>query len=166
MKKVLLAAAIIAMPWMSMVASTTAKVEQGVLQGTKEAGLTVYRGVPFAAPPVGDLRWRAPQPAAKWEGVRLADKFAPQCVQGGLGGSPEATKPPDMSEDCLYLNVWTPAKSASDRIPVLVWIYGGGFNAGATSVPTYSGEVLARRGVVLVSIACRVGRWDSWRIRS
>ena len=114
------------------------------------------RGIPFAAPPVGDLRWRPPQPPAKWQGVRPADKFAPQCVQS-FGGGPEDSKPPAMSEDCLYLNVWTPARSARDRIPVLVWIYGGGFNAGATSVPTYSGEMLARKGVVLVSIAYRVG---------
>jgi para-nitrobenzyl esterase len=149
MRKVLLAIAIAAAPLMCMAASTTAKVEQGVLQGTKEDGLTVYKGIPFAAPPVGDLRWRAPQPAAKWEGVRKADKFAPQCVQGG--------PPSSMSEDCLYLNVWSPAKSASAKVPVLVWIYGGGFAGGATSIPGYSGEVLAKKGVVLVSIAYRLG---------
>jgi len=130
-------------------AAQTAKVAEGVLQGTREDGLTVYRGIPFAAPPVGDLRWRPPQPAAAWNGVRPADKFAPQCVQAG--------DPSTMSEDCLYLNVWSPAKSPSARVPVLVWIYGGGFNAGATSIPTYSGEVLARKGVVLVSISYRVG---------
>jgi para-nitrobenzyl esterase len=126
------------------------KVEGGLLQGTPENGLTVYRGIPFAAPPVGNLRWRAPQPAAKWEGVRQADKFAPGPIQGW-------DTPPGKSEDCLYLNVWTPAKSAKDRIPVLVWIYGGGFNGGSTSEPNYSGENLARKGVVLVSIAYRVG---------
>jgi para-nitrobenzyl esterase len=131
-------------------AGTTANVEQGVLQGTKEDGLAVYRGVPFAAPPVGDLRWRAPQPAAKWEGVRPAEKFAPQCVQGSDGKTA-------MSEDCLYLNVWSPAKSTSAKVPVLVWIYGGGFAGGATSIPGYSGEVLAKKGVVLVSIAYRLG---------
>lgn len=156
MKRFLQAAAILAFPAAMMAASTTAKVEQGVLKGTREGALTVYRGLPFAAPPIGDLRWRPPQPPAKWQGVRPADKFAPECVQI-LGGGPDGTKPPAMSEDCLYLNVWTPAKSTHDRIPVLVWIYGGGFNAGATSVPTYSGEVLARKGVVLVSIAYRVG---------
>ena len=126
-------------------------VEEGVLQGTSEGGLTVYRGVPFAAPPVGDLRWRAPQPAGKWEGVHDAARFAPGPMQGG-------NPPSGKSEDCLYLNVWTPAKSAHDRIPVLVWIYGGGFNAGATSEPVYSGEKLAGKGVVLVSIAYRVGQ--------
>lgn len=154
MKMVLSAIALVAMSSMSVAASTTAKVEQGVLQGTREDGLTVFRGIPFAAPPVGDLRWRAPQPVAKWQGARPADKFAPQCVQN-LGNGPD--KPPAMSEDCLYLNVWTPAKSAHDHVPVLVWIYGGGFNGGATWIPTYSGEVLARKGVVLVSIAYRVG---------
>ena len=152
LRAVLVALAIAVMPCVSAGANTTAKVEQGLLQGTMEEGLTVYRGIPFAAPPTGELRWRPPQPAAPWDGARRADKFAPECVQrSGPGESPS------MSEDCLYLNVWTPAKSPSDRIPVLVWIYGGGFNAGATSVPTYSGEVLARKGVVLVSIAYRVG---------
>ncbi len=125
-------------------------VEGGLVQGTVEDGLTVYRGIPFAAPPVGDLRWRAPQPVAPWEGVKDASKFAPGPIQGG-------NPPSGKSEDCLYLNVWTPAKSASDRIPVLVWIYGGGFGAGATSERNYSGENLAKKGVVLVSIAYRVG---------
>ena len=127
------------------------KVEEGLLQGTSEDGLTIYRGIPFAAPPVGDLRWRAPQPAAKWDGVKLATKFASGPIQAW--GAPAG-----KSEDCLYLNVWTPMKSASDRIPVLVWIYGGGFNGGSTSEPVYSGERLAKKGVVLVSIAYRVGQ--------
>ncbi len=126
------------------------KVEEGLLQGTYEDGLTVYRGIPFAAPPVGNLRWQAPQPAAKWDGVKKATEFAPAPMQNW--GSPSG-----KSEDCLYLNVWTPAKSADDNIPVFVWIYGGGFNGGSTSVPTYSGEKLAQKGVVLVSIAYRVG---------
>ncbi len=122
------------------------QTEDGLVQGTFEDGLTVYRGIPFAAPPVGDLRWRAPQPAAKWDGVRQADKFGPIPVQGGKG-----------SEDCLYLNVWTPAKSASDRLPVMVYIYGGGFAGGSTSDPWISGEMLAKKGIVFVSIAYRVG---------
>jgi para-nitrobenzyl esterase len=127
------------------------KVEQGLLQGTREEGLMVYKGIPFAEPPVGDLRWRAPRPARRWEGVRQADKFAPGPMQGG-------NPPSGKSEDCLYLNVWTPATAARDRVPVLVWIYGGGFNAGSTSETTYSGEKLAKKGVVLVSIAYRVGQ--------
>lgn len=127
------------------------QVEQGLVQGTAEDDLTVYRGIPFAAPPVGDLRWRAPQPAAKWDGVLQANRFGPAPIQGSRIG-------PGMSEDCLYLNVWTPAKSPNDRIPVMVWIYGGGFTAGSTSEPNYNGAKLARKGVVLVSIAYRVGQ--------
>ena len=123
--------------------------EYGLVQGVAENDLTVYRGIPFAAPPVGDLRWRAPRPAAKWEGVRPAEKFAPDPYQGDGKGN--------VSEDCLYLNVWTPAKSADDHVPVLVWIYGGGFSFGSTSTPVHNGEHLARKGVVLVSINYRVG---------
>jgi para-nitrobenzyl esterase len=123
--------------------------ESGLVQGVAAPGLTVYKGIPFAAPPVGALRWRAPQPAAKWQGVREATEFAPDPWQGDGKGN--------VSEDCLYLNVWTPAKSASDRIPVLVWIYGGGFAFGSTSTPVHNGEHLARKGVVLVSINYRVG---------
>ena len=127
------------------------QIEGGTVRGTSENGLTVYRGIPFAAPPVGDLRWRAPQPVVPWKGVRQADQFAPGPMQGG-------NPPSGKSEDCLYLNVWTPAKSARDRLPVLVLIYGGGFGGGATSERNYSGEHLAKKGLVLVSIAYRVGQ--------
>lgn len=126
------------------------RVAQGLLQGVTLDDLTVYRGVPFAAPPVGELRWKPPHPAAEWVGVRAAEKFAPKAIQGAAGS-------PDTSEDCLYLNVWTPAKSADEKVPVLVWIYGGGFGGGSTSDPIHNGEHLARKGVVLVSIAYRVG---------
>ncbi len=128
------------------------KTARGLMvQGAIEDGLSVYKGIPFAAPPVGELRWKAPQPPAKWEGVKKATAFGPPCTQAASGRGPAP------SEDCLYLNVWTPAKSPLDRIPVLVWIYGGGFSMGATSEASYSGEKLAKRGVVLVSIAYRVG---------
>ncbi len=127
------------------------KVNEGLLQGAYEEGLTVYKGVPFAAPPVGDLRWSAPKPPVKWDGVKQATQFAPAPMQGG-------NSPSGKSEDCLYLNVWSPAKSANDRLPVLVWIYGGGFSFGSTSDPMYSGEKLAKKGVILVSIAYRVGQ--------
>ena len=130
---------------------TPVKLEEGLLQGIYKSNLVVYKGIPFAAPPVGDLRWRAPQPAAKWEGVKQALEFGPAPMQGG-------NPPSGKSEDCLYLNVWTPAKSANEKIPVLVWIYGGGFSFGSTSEPVYDGEALARKGVVLVSIAYRVGQ--------
>lgn len=132
-------------------ANAQVTVDGGSLQGSFEDGLTVYRGIPFAAPPVGDLRWRAPQPAADMVAVRNADKFGPPCIQFGANPNDEA------SEDCLYLNVWTPAKSADERLPVLVWIYGGGFSFGATSTPYQSGDRLAQRGVVVVSIAYRLG---------
>ena len=121
----------------------------GLIQGMFENGLTVYKGVPFAAPPVGELRWKAPQPMKKWEGVRQAVEFAPGPPQGqnfSFG----------KSEDCLYLNVWSPAKTADDRIPVLVWIHGGGFSAGAASEHMFNGENLAKKGVVLVCIAYRL----------
>ncbi len=126
------------------------KVSEGLVQGISENGLTVYKGIPFAAPPVGELRWRAPQPAAKWRGVKQTLKYAPAPMQGG-------NPPSGKSEDCLYLNIWSPAKSAKEKLPVLVWIYGGGFSFGSTSEPGYNGEKLAKKGVILVSIAYRVG---------
>jgi para-nitrobenzyl esterase len=128
--------------------STTVRVETGRVSGVVENGLTVFKGIPFAAPPVGDLRWKAPRPAAPWDTVLKADHFGPDPIQGWGNRDKQ-------SEDCLYLNVWTPARSADDRIPVMVWIYGGGFNGGATSY--YNGARLAEKGVVLVSIAYRVG---------
>jgi para-nitrobenzyl esterase len=127
------------------------KVEGGIIQGTVTEDLTIYKGIPFAAPPVGDLRWKAPQPVEKWEGVKQTIDYAPAPMQGG---NPASGK----SEDCLYLNVWTPAKSDKEKLPVLVWIYGGGFSFGSTSDPVHNGEHLARKGVVLVSVAYRVGQ--------
>jgi para-nitrobenzyl esterase len=127
------------------------RVEGGLVQGIIEDGLTIYKGIPFAAPPVGELRWKAPQPVQSWEGVKQTIQFAPAPYQGG---NPASGK----SEDCLYLNIWTPAKSPTDRIPVLVWIYGGGFSFGSTSDPWCSGEKLAKKGVILVSIAYRVNQ--------
>ena len=130
------------------------RVEGGLLEGSIEDSLTVYRGIAYAAPPVGDLRWRPPQPAPKWQGVKIADKFSPACFQASpaianLGGGP--------SEDCLYLNVWTPAKRLADRLPVMLWIHGGGFTAGATAERLYSGEQLAKKGVVVVTLDYRLG---------
>ena len=127
------------------------QVEGGAIQGTVTEDLTIYKGIPFAAPPVGDLRWKAPQPVEAWEGVKQTTKYAPAPMQGG-------NPPSGKSEDCLYLNVWTPAKSADEKLPVMVWIYGGGFSFGSTSAPVHDGENLARKGVILVSIAYRVGQ--------
>src|ERR1019366_6637981 len=127
------------------------KTEGGWIQGIAENSLTIFRGIPFAAPPVGNLRWCAPQTVEKWDSIRLATKFAPSPMQSG---NPTAGK----SEDCLYLNIWTPAKATREHLPVLVWIYGGGFSAGSTAEPWYDGEQLAKKGVVFVSIAYRVGQ--------
>ena len=127
------------------------KTEQGIVQGIVEDSLTVFKGIPFAAPPVGDLRWKAPQPVQPWDGVKMATAYAPAAFQGG---NPASGK----SEDCLYLNIWTPALSANEKIPVLVWIHGGGFSFGAAADPVSEGANLAKKGVVLVSIAYRVGQ--------
>lgn len=131
--------------------SSIVQVEGGLVQGTTEDGLTIFKGIPFAAPPVGDLRWRPPQPVVPWDTVLQATQYAPAPMQAW--GAPSG-----KSEDCLYLNVWTPAKFTQDRIPVMVWIYGGGFNGGNTSDPTYNGNKLAEKGVVLVTLAYRVGK--------
>lgn len=127
------------------------KVEGGIIQGMVADDLTIFKGVPFAAPPVGDLRWKAPQPVEKWQGVKQTTEYAPSPMQGG-------NPPSGKSEDCLYLNIWTSAKSANEKLPVLVWIYGGGFSFGSTAEAVHNGEHLARKGVVLVSIAYRVGQ--------
>ena len=182
---------------MSMAIGTTAltqssppivKIDSGELQGEAADGVVSFKGIPFAAPPVGELRWRPPQPAAKWTGVRQATEFPADCMQGRFGGpppgaagragappgqaatppagaapappppaAPPAAKPP--SEDCLYLNVWRPADSAARNLPVMVWIYGGGFTGGSSSQPGTSGVGFAKQGVVLVAMNYRVGRF-------
>jgi para-nitrobenzyl esterase len=131
------------------------EVEGGTVEGTVEGEITIFKGIPFAAPPIGELRWKAPQPVIPWEGVRMANRFAPQCPQVGFNfpGAPE----PESSEDCLYLNIWTPAVSGGEKLPVMVWIHGGGFALGSTSAAIYHGDQLAQKGVVVVSIAYRLG---------
>jgi para-nitrobenzyl esterase len=137
------------------------RVEQGLLAGTNgsSAGMRVYRGIPFAAPPVGDLRWKAPQPAAKWQGARQAAEFSNACwqTQYPAAAAIYQAKLPPLSEDCLYLNIWTPANSAKDRLPVMVWIHGGGFTRGFAGTRAYDGEALARKGVVIVTTNYRLG---------
>ena len=130
-----------------------ARTEQGVLEGIEANGVAVFRGVPFAASPVGDLRWRAPQPASSWRGVRKADNFSPVCMQEG--SYPEDAPPERSSEDCLYLNVWAP--HGARKLPVMVWIYGGGLRNGSASTPLYSGDRLARHDVVVVTFNYRLG---------
>jgi len=137
----------------SSVMTTTVEVTGGAIEGVEHDGILSYKGVPFAAPPVGDLRWKAPAPVEPWTGVRQADAFGPACMQaaGAMGN----TAP--VSEDCLYLNVWTPAKTQGEKLPVIFWIHGGGFSGGSTSTPMYDGTGFAQKGVVLVSGAYRVG---------
>ncbi len=140
------------------------KVEGGLVSGTMSAKGEIHRfkGIPFAAAPVGPLRWKAPQPVVGWQGVKVCDQF---------GASPMQNKPAPfsmwseeflipaapISEDCLYANVWTGAKSPKDKRPVLVWIYGGGFGSGGAAVPIYDGEAMAKKGIIFVSMNYRVG---------
>jgi len=137
------------------------RVETGLLSGApgRDAEVRVYKGVPFAAPPVGNLRWRAPQPAGKWDGIRKAEQFGSSCTQGGGAGrgGKGGDKGVAGGEDCLYLNIWTAAKSPSDRRPVMVWIHPGGYNSGSGAAPGTDGEALAKKGVVLVTINYRLG---------
>ena len=160
------------------------KVDGGELRGVVADDVVSFKGIPFAAPPVGELRWRPPQPAAKWTGVREAAEFGADCMQGRFGpppgagaraGAPPAqatatpapAPPPPAaapavrapSEDCLYLNVWRPADPAARNLPVMVWIYGGGFTGGSSASPNTSGFGFATQGVVLVAMNYRVGRF-------
>jgi para-nitrobenzyl esterase len=132
---------------------TEAKVTGGAVSGVAEGGISIFKGIPFAAPPVGDLRWKAPAPVTPWSGVKQADAFARACMQAP--NSQGNTSP--VSEDCLYLNVWTPATSATAKLPVIVWVHGGGFTGGSTSISMYNGTGFAKKGVVLVSLAYRLG---------
>lgn len=138
------------------VCAATIATDAGAVTGTRDGSVTVYKGIPFASPPVGALRWRAPQPPAQWSGVRLADRFSPICMQ--RGAYPVDAPPEPMSEDCLYLNVWAPAGvNAGDKLPVMVWIHGGGLRNGSASTPLYAGSELARRGVIVVTANYRLG---------
>jgi para-nitrobenzyl esterase len=141
------------------------RLDSGLVSGVPGAGadVCVFKGIPYAAPPVGDARWRAPEPVANWSGVRPADHFSAICPQvlpatNSFYGLEYFQGPqPPMSEDCLYLNIWTAAKSAAERRPVMVWIHGGGNVQGYASEPCFDGEAFARKGVVLVSINYRLG---------
>ena len=132
------------------------KIANGVLEGVNESGVITFKGVPFAAPPVGNLRWREPQPVQNWSGVRKADKFGPRAMQLNVFGDMNF-RSDGMSEDCLYLNVWTPAKTGNEHLPVLVYFYGGGYMAGDGSEPRYDGESMARKGIVAVTVNYRLG---------
>ncbi|WP_353137503.1 carboxylesterase family protein [Pseudopedobacter sp.] len=136
----------------------------GLVSGVKNTGGDVlsFKGIPYAAAPIGNLRWKAPQPAKSWQGVRVADKFGASPIQGkpvpfGVYTSEFLIPETPIDEDCLYLNVWTNAKTKQDKRPVLVWIYGGGFSSGGSGVPIYDGEAMAKKDVIFVSINYRVG---------
>jgi para-nitrobenzyl esterase len=139
-------------------ASDQVKVGGGILEGTVGAdpSVRVFRGVPFAAPPVGDLRWKAPQAVTPWKGVRKADEWGTRCMQGPMFG-PLRSREKAMGEDCLYLNVWTTAKTANQKRPVLVVFHGGGFAAGSASEGRTDGEWFARQGIVVVAPNYRLG---------
>lgn len=137
--------------------TTQVQVQGGTVEGYADNGLTIFKGIPFAAPPVGELRWKAPQPVVPWEGILETKEYSKGPAQMGAPGN--------FSEDCLYLNIWTPARSAGEKLPVLVWIYGGGFAMGWTGDPNYDCEALARKAlegegenVILASLNYRVGQ--------
>ena len=163
-------------------APSLARVDGGELEGVVADGVISFKGIPFAAPPVGQLRWRPPQAAPRWTGVRQAAEFGASCMQGRFGGAPPGAGAPGVappvqgaapappptaaapaaqspSEDCLYLNVWRPAEPTARRLPVMVWIYGGGFTGGSSSSPNTSGVQFAKQDVVLVSFNYRLGRF-------
>jgi len=133
------------------------KVAQGTLEGSVLAsGIQSFKGIPFAQPPVGNLRWRAPQEPKSWTGILEAKTFGPNAMQKPVFGD-MGFRAPKMSEDCLYLNVWTPAKKPTEKLPVLVYFYGGGFVAGDGSENRYDGESLAKKGIVTVTLNYRLG---------
>jgi para-nitrobenzyl esterase len=132
------------------------KSGSGIVEGKKNGAVDVFLGIPYAAPPVGDLRWRPPAPAEKWTGVRKATEFGARCMQGNVFGDMNF-RDTGGSEDCLFLNIWVPAKMSESKLPVMVWIHGGGFVAGSSSEPRQDGTNLALQGVIVVSMNYRLG---------
>jgi para-nitrobenzyl esterase len=138
------------------------KTENGLLSGYKNGEISIFKGIPFAQPPVGELRWKAPQPVKNWTGVLKCEKFSASPMQNKpvpfmMWTEEFITPPENLSEDCLYLNVWTPAKSAKEKLAVFVWIYGGGFSSGSAACAVYDGEEMSKKGIIFVSINYRVG---------
>jgi para-nitrobenzyl esterase len=161
MRKLLLSGLVAAaVPAMASAQSAEVKIDSGTIRGSQDEGVLSWKGVPFAQPPLGPLRWRAPQPVQAWSGVRDATQYSSDCMQVPFpsDAAPLGTTP---AEDCLYANVWRPAASGS-KLPVMVWIYGGGFVNGGASPPTYAGANLAREGIVFVSFNYRVGRFGTF----
>jgi para-nitrobenzyl esterase len=146
--------------WAAAPVSPVVRIDTGQIRGEAEQDVVSWKGIPFAAPPIGTLRWRAPQPATAWAGVRDARAYGHDCMQLPFpsDAAPLGTPP---AEDCLYANVWRPGVAAA-KLPVIVWIYGGGFVNGGASPPTYSGANLAKQGIVFVSFNYRVGRFGTF----
>ena len=155
MCRTLLCLAVFASLGSSVSVATPVRIDSGLLEGVQENSVLVFRGIPFAAPPIGPLRWRAPQAPAAWSGIRSANQFAPICMQHG--SYPEDAPPERMSEDCLYLNIWVPPHASGGPLPVMVWIYGGGLMNGSASTPLYAGDMLANKGVIVVTANYRLG---------
>lgn len=153
----IIAAALLTLP-ASALAETPVRIDSGALTGVSTDDVIAYKGIPFAKPPVGERRWSAPQPIEPWSGIKTADKYGPDCMQIPFhaDAAPLGVTP---SEDCLYLNVWALAKASTEKRPVMVWIYGGGFVNGGSSPAGYDGSAFARSGVVLVSFNYRLGRF-------
>ena len=155
MKKLFLSLAFL-LPMMGTMAQTQVKTAEGILEGKDLSGIKVFKGVPFAAPPVGNLRWKAPQPAKHWDGVREAKEYGPNPMQEPLFGDMNfGTKV--NSEDCLYLNIWTPAKTMKEHLPVLIYFNGGGLMAGSGSEARYAGDAMARKGIISITANYREG---------
>ncbi len=155
MKQVILTITIVAAFSVSLRADDLVQTKSGLVSGVASnvsESVRVFKGIPFAAPPIGDLRWKPPAPPAAWDGVRACDQFGNKCPQNG-----RLTRQGPFSEDCLYLNVWAPAKSAESKLPVMVWIHGGGLTQGSAHEAGYMGDRLAQRDVILVSINYRLG---------
>ena len=143
--------------------SPVATIDSGAIAGTEADGVEAFLGIPYAAPPLGELRWRAPQPVSPWEGVRQATTYGSDCIQAPNDIEKIQTV---SSDDCLYINVWRPSAGAAgskevdadEKLPVLVWIHGGGFVGGGSSIPWYDGSAFARNGIIVVSLNYRLGR--------
>ncbi len=143
--------------WAQEKSQLQVNTRNGMIEGLmSDKSVRMFRGIPFAAPPVGVLRWQPPQPAANWEGIREAKKFAPRAMQQPVFGDMNF-RSDGMSEDCLYLNVWAPETKNDTKLPVLVYFYGGGFIAGDGSEPRYDGESMATQGIVSVTVNYRLG---------
>jgi len=152
-RSILVSVALLAPP----VAAQQVAIDSGAVAGTTADGVTSFKGIPFAAPPVGDLRWNSPAPVAAWGEPRAATAYGPDCMQNPLPGIQAGSRP--MSEDCLTLNVWTPKAAKGVKLPVMVWIHGGGFVGGSGTLPETDGGLLAKRDVVVVSFNYRLGRF-------